>query len=316
MSQTNQSTEKATTTSSSPRKNNTIIYWVIIVILLAGCLYLFMSKNKMAEDNDLAMKQKQHQIDSVQTDRAALQADFDAASAKIDQLVTQNSKMDSVLQGDKEAIAKLQSQIRSILANKNATLRELKEAREMITNLTDKTSQYEARIAELEKQNTELTNKNKALVKTVDSTTTQNVALKKLGSVLHASNVRMEPIHTRRNGKEKATTKAKKTDLLRITFDIDENRIAESGTKDVYVRIVGPDANILSNSVNGSGMMTTVKGDQVSYSLVRNVPLTQNQPVNNIAVDWKQNGDYSRGVYTIEFYNEGYKIGGGSVTLK
>jgi cell division protein FtsB len=144
MSQTNQSTEKTTTTSSSPRKNNTIIYWVIIVILLAGCLYLFMSKNKMAEDNDMAMKQKQHQIDSVQTDRAALQSDFDAASAKIDQLVTQNAKMDSVLQGDKEAIAKLQSQIRSILANKNATLRELKEAREMITNLNDKTAQYEA----------------------------------------------------------------------------------------------------------------------------------------------------------------------------
>jgi limonene-1,2-epoxide hydrolase len=271
-----------------------------------------MSKNKMAEDNDMAMKQKQHQIDSVQTDRAALQADFDAASAKIDQLVTQNSKMDSVLQGDKEAIAKLQSQIRGILANKRATLRELTEARAMITSLNDKTQQYEARIAELEKENVVLTDKNKALVKTVDSTTTQNIALKKLGSVLHASNVRME----RRNGKEKSTSKAKKTDLLRLTFDIDENRIAEAGTKDVYVRIVGPDANILSNTVNGSGMMTTTKGDQISYSLVKNIALSQNQPVNNISVDWKQNGDYSRGVYTIEFYNEGYKIGGGSVTLR
>ncbi|MES2703081.1 MAG: hypothetical protein V4649_10600 [Bacteroidota bacterium] len=316
MSQFNQSTPKPASQNNAGRKNNSIIYWVIIVILLAGCLYLFMSKNKMAEDNDLAIKQKQHTIDSVQTDRASLQADFDAASAKIDQLVTQNAKMDSILQGDKEAIAKLQSQIRSILSNKNATQRELKEARDMITNLTDKTRMYEERIAELEKENTVLTNKNRALVKAVDSTTTQNIALKKIGSVLHASNIRMEPIHTRRNGKEKHTSKAKKTDLLRITFDIDENRIAESGTKQIYLRILGPDANILSNSVNGSGMMTTGKGDQISYSLMKNISLTQNQPVKNLTADWNQNGDYPKGVYTIEIYSEGFKVGSGNVTLK
>jgi myosin heavy subunit len=289
---------------------------VIILVLLAGCLYLFMSKNKMAEDKDLTIKTEQQRTDSLNTEKSKLQEEFNAASAKLDQLVTQNAKMDSALQGDKEVIAKLKSQIGGILANKKATAKELQEARNLITSMNDKTAQLEARIAELEKENTTLTNNNKALTRAVDSTTTQNVTLKKIGSVLHASNIRMEPIHTRRNGKEKATTKARRTDLLRITFDIDENRIAESGSKQIYVRIVGPDANILSNSVNGSGMMTTAKGDQVAFSLVKTVALVQNQPVNNISADWNQNGDYARGVYTIEVYNEGYKVGGGSVTLK
>ena len=270
----------------------------------------------MAEDNEAARKQMQSQIDSVKTDRASLQADFDAASVKIDQLVSTNTKLDSALQGSKAEMARLQGQIRSILANKKATAAELKQARDMITSLTDKTKEYEARIAELEKQNTVLTGQNKVLTHERDSTIQQNVAIKKLGSVLHASNIRMEPIHKRKNGKEKETTKARKVDVLRLIFDIDENRIAESGVKDIYLRILAPDGSVLSSAVNGSGMMNTAKGDQLSYTMLKKVPLTQNLPVANISSDWNQEGDYKKGTYTIEIYNEGYKIGNGTVELR
>ena len=310
MSQNNESTPQ------QPKKNNSIIYWVVIAILLAGCVYLFMSKNKMAEDNDFAMKQKQQQMDSLSTDRASLQKDFDAASVKIDQLTTQNAKLDSALEGDKAAMQKLKGQIAAVLSNKKATLAELKEAREMINNLTDKTKQYEARIAELEKENTVLTGENKTLTKERDSTVTQNVAIKKLASVLECSNIRMEPIHVKKNGKEKETSKARKVDVLRIMFDIDENRIAESGTKQIYLRIIAPDVSIMSSPANGSGMLTTSKGDQLSFSVVKGVPLTQGQPLKNVMVDWKQDGDYKKGSYTIEIYSEGYKVGSGAVTLK
>lgn len=299
------------------KKNSSIIYWVVILILLAGCLYLFMSKNKMAEENAQNEKKMQSQIDSVKTDRASLQADFDAASAKIDQLVSQNTKLDSALQNDKEQMAKLQSQIRSILSNKNATAAELKKAREMISSLTDKSKEYEARIAELEKENTKLTGENKTLTVERDSVTTKNIALKKIGSVLHASNIRMEPIHKRKNGKEKETTKAKKVDIMRIKFDIDENRIAESGNKQVYLRITGPDGKVLSNTANASGMITSAEGGgQISYSVMKDIALTQGQKVNDVDVDWHQDGDYARGTYNIEIYNDGYKIGNGSVELK
>jgi peptidoglycan hydrolase CwlO-like protein len=312
MSQFNQSTPQ----NNAGKKNNTIIYWVLILVLFVLCIYLFMSKRNMQADNAQAMKMEQQQMDSVKTDRASLQNDFDAASAKIDQLVSQNSKLDSALQGDKAAMAKMQGEIRSILANKNATKAELQKARDMISGLTDKTKAYEARIAELEKENTTLTGENKNLTHERDSTVTQNVALKKVGSVLHASNIRMEPIHKKRNGKEKETSKAKRVDEFRIKFDIDENRIAESGTKQIYLRIISPDGNIMTNSANGSGMLTTSKGGQLSYSIESDIALTQNQPVKDITVDWNQSGDYNKGTYTIEIYNEGYLVGSGTVTLK
>src|SRR5690606_6986722 len=136
--------------------------------------------------------------------------------------------------------------------NKNATEADLKKARKLIASLDDKTKEYQERIAVLETENTDLSNKNTVLATERDSTVTQNIALKKVGSVLHASNIRMIPVDLRKGGKkESETSKAKRTDLLRITFDIDENRIAESGNKDIYLRITGPDGTVLSNAAYG-----------------------------------------------------------------
>jgi hypothetical protein len=317
MSENNQTTTQEQTTQQVPaRKSNSIVYWVIIAILLAGCVYLFMSKNQMAEENALAASQQKTHYDSLSTEHTTLNTEYDAAKAKIDQLFSQNTKLDSALQGKQEEINKMKGRIAAILSNKKASAAELAQAREMIASLTDKTKEYESRIAELEKENTVLTNKNIVLKKEVDSTTTQNISLKKLGSVLHASNIRLAPIDLRRNGKEKVTKKAKKTDVLRITFDIDENRIAEAGNKQVYLRIIGPSANILSSTSNGSGMMNTSKGDQISYSMVKTVSLQTNQPYKNVSADWNQDGDYAKGTYTIEVYNDGYKVGQGNVMMK
>ena len=298
------------------RRKTPIIYWAVILLLLIGCVFLFYSKSKIESDSDVMQKHLKAQLDSVKTDRASLQADFDAASAKIDQLVSSNAKLDSNLQKDQAEILALQRKIRGMLGNNKATAAEMKKTREMITTLTDKTSQYEARIAELEKENLILTNKNIVLTKDRDSAVTQNIAIKKMGSVLHASNMRMEPLHVKRNGKEIETSKAKKVDVLRIKFDIDENRIAESGNKKIYIRMVGPDGNILRSEANGSGLMTTAKGDQISYSIQKEVALIKEQPIKDITLDWHQEGDYPKGSYLIEVFSEGYKVGSASVNLK
>ena len=308
MSQTNQTNED--------NKKRALIYWLVIAALVVVCIFLFMSKRQAVDDADSKNKQLSTQMDSVKTDRASLQTDFDAASAKIDQLVSQNSKLDSTLQKNQGEMDAMRAKIKSILGNSKATKAELMQAREMIAALNDKTKQYEARIAELEKENTVLTGKNVVLTKERDSTVTQNIAIKKVASVLHASGMQMEAIHVKKNGKEKETNKAKKANTLRIKWNIDENRIAESGTKQLYLRIIAPDASILSNPANGSGMMTTAKGDHITFSAIKEISLIKEQPVNDVTLDWHQDGDYMKGDYTIEIYSEGYKVGTGMVHLK
>jgi ABC-type transporter MlaC component len=316
MGQVNQINPQDPIKNNSPKKNGSIVYWVVILILLAGCIYLFMSKSQMAEQNATVQQQSKQSFDSLSTEQATLKADFDAASVRIDQLVSENTKLDSALQNSKTAMSKLQSQIRGILNKKNATQAELEQAKLLIASLSDKTKEYESRIAELEQANTILTGENKLLTKERDSTVTQNIAIKQLASVLHASNIQLEAVRLKRNGKEKETSKARKADVLRMSFDIDENRIAESGSKLLHIRIMAPDGTTLNSAANGSGMITTAKGDHLSYTLSKSISLTQNQKVAGITADWNQNGDYTKGVYTIEIYHEGYSIGTGQVTLK
>lgn len=299
-----------------PKKNNTWLYIGIIAVLLGTNIYLFSSRSKMASQLDTTTTQ----FNESDSSRKAVEGEYNAALARLDELVSKNTQMDSVITDQNGEIAKLRKQIDGIVKNKNATAADLGKAKRLIAELNEKTKTYEERIAQLEAENTNLTNTNTIITKERDSAVTQNVGLQqkvRMGAVLHASNIRMMPIDLRRGGKkEKETSKAGRTDVMRIMFDIDENRIAESGKKDVHLRISSPEGQLLSNAAYGSGVTTDAEGRPLNYTLVKQVDLQTNQPVKNVIVDWNQDNDFKKGTYNIELYNDGYKIGGGNVTLR
>jgi len=303
--------------NTPPRKrNNTAIYAVIIAALIGVNIYLFMSKNKASNE----LEKTTLQLDTVSTDRDNMRGEYDAALARLDMLVGKNAQLDSLVAGKDSEIGRLKSQIQTILSNSRANASDLSRARTLITQLNRKVKSYEERIAELEGENSRLNEYSQTITKERDSTVTTNIALAqkvRLGAVLHASNIRLTPLDLKRNGKvERETGKANRVDVLRVTFDIDENRIAENGVKDLYLRIVDPQGRLLSNAAYGSGVSSTYDGQTLNYTLAKQVNLKQGEPVSNVTVDWQQESDYERGSYNIEIYNEGYRIGGGSVTLK
>lgn len=182
----------------------------------------------------------------------------------------------------------------------------------------------EQQIAELTTQNQTLTTEKTALIAdkeklTTDLTSTtaaKDEAEKKVdvASTLNASNISITPINERKNGKEKVTSTAKRVDKLVIAFEVD-NRIAQSGTTDVYVSITGPDGKPVTVEALGSGTFTTrEEGDKL---FTAKVPVEyeagKRKPVQ---FAWKQNSDFQRGNYKIEIYHNGFKIGEGVRELK
>ena len=316
MSQSNQNAPQQPVQNNEGKKNSPILYWVIILVLLGGCVFLFMSKNQMASEKDALLQQEGARKDSVEKERKALEEDFKAANGKIDELMSEKAKADSALIKSKKELTDMQAKIQVVIKKDQASLEELKRAREMVKDLNAKLKAYEERIAQLEKENRELTGKNKMLADEVDTAVKNNMALRKYGSVLYTNNIRMVPEHKKKDGTDKETKKAKKTNVLRVTFDIVENHIAESGNKQIYLRLIAPDNTVMSNPANGSGNMTTNKGEQLQFSVVKEVALTKDLPVKDITVDWNQEGHYQKGAYTIEIYSEGFKVGSGQVTLK
>lgn len=239
----------------------------------------------------------------------SLQAEYNRAKTQIDALMTQRSQMDSQLAIKNREIAQVKNKLKHEQKNARLYAAKLKTEKKLVAKLTDEARAYADRISNLQSQNN-------MLVAERDSLMRQYVALKQLGSVLHASGIRMYAIHLKHHGtKEKNTVKARKVNVLRIYFNIDENRIAEDGTKQLYLVITGPDGQLLGDNNLMAGMMDTHDGKAVKYTVMKEIPLQKGAPVKDIEVNWKQQVAYKKGVYNIDIYNGGYKIGSGNVHL-
>ena len=287
-------------------KNNIIVLGIFMLSI--GSFASCKSNEKPAQQ---ATTQNQEAEKAV---RDSLQSQVNASNAKADQLSTEKMNLDSMIRQKDAEIIKLKGEI-SHLGKRNKTLEaKLKKDTEFINSLkaqlSDKARAYAESLGLLQADKDNLTQQNADLMKKYN-------ALRELGAVLNASNFRLEPIHLKRHGKkEKETTKARKVDVFRIVFDIDENRIAEDGLKKLYAVITDPDGKLLSNTESVSGMIKTSNGTTINYSVLKEIQLRQNEAMKNVTIDWTQDEDYKKGEYTIAVYNGGYRIGGGKVILR
>lgn len=308
--------------NSSNKDNRKLIYGALIVLLLGTWGYIIYDKSKSKEE----IAQLQTQFTNVDSARNSIQAEYNDALARMDSLTGSNSQLQGSLAERKTEIDKLKSEIKTILTQKNG---DLSRAKSKIAELNGKINDLLAEVERLRGENDQLTASNQQLTVERDTlnsrnqTLNQNLAttqsekdrLADVGSTLHASNINIAAIDVKNSGKEKSTTTAKKADLLRISFNLDENRIATSGNKELYVCITAPDGKPVSIPAYGSGTFTTREDGEKVFTNKVNVQYEQGRRT-PVSFDWKQDGKYQTGDYKVEIYQNGYKIGGGTATLK
>ncbi len=282
--------------------------------IYAGILAGALAGTASCKNDKPAEKQEQSKSDSLAKVNDTLQAQNNAAHAQIDEYMSKASKLEDLIKEKDVQIAKLTRDKEELLRNNKKLVSELKANKKLISSLRDEladtTRSYADRLGLLE-------NDKNNLVRQRDSLMSKYNQVVALGSVLHASNIRLTAINLKRNGKkEKDTKRARKADLLRVDFDIDENRIAENGMKKLYLVIKDPSGNLLTSPNAGSGTTTGSNGKTLNYSIMKEVALVTNQPVKDVSTDWKDERDFERGTYTIDIYNGGFRIGGSKVELK
>ena len=317
----------SSTTPEQPKpvkKNNdyrNIITGVLVAALLGTWGYIIYDKNQVKQEKT----QMTTQIDSTNSSNNQLQKELNDATSRIDMLKSTNAKADSLLRTKDKDIEALRAKAQSILNNKNATAAELSQARGLIAQLKGNIDTYTAEIEKLQGEKIKLTEEKRqvteqrdVVTKNYDSAKTvikQKEDLIDIGSTLHASNFSIEGIDKRNNGKEKETTKAKKVDMLRIGFVLDENRITQSGMKDIFICITAPDGTPVAVEALGSGKFVTRDGVEKLFTKKVQVDYKQGEK-QNVSLDWSQNSPFQIGDYKIEIYNNGFKIGEGTRNFK
>ena len=135
-----------------------------------------------------------------------------------------------------------------------------------------------------------------------------------VASTLNANNINVVTIDERKNGKEVEKDKAKRVDKIRVTFDV-FNRVGDDGTKEVYVVITDPSGTVVSNEALGSGRFTTRDEGEKVFTKKSNVTFSAGKTV-PLSLEWKPGTKFLEGNYKVSIYNNGFKIGEGSKSLK
>jgi hypothetical protein len=305
-----------------PRRSNgkTATIWVLAIAFIGSLGYLVVDKSKDAT----VVEQNQTQIAKVSDEKTNIQKSFDESLVRLDSMSTVSNGLKGTLASKNAEIAKRKTEIRSILNKKNATAAELAKAKDLISQLNDKIGSMEQDVARLTQDNQGLTTDKVALTAdkeklTEDLTTTtaakDDLAKKvDVASTLNATNIAITPVDVKSNGKEKVTATAKRVNKLVISFDVN-NRIAQAGSTDVYVCVMGPDGkNIAVTALNSGSFTTREEGDK---------PFTAKLPVDletgktkNVQFAFAPGANFQQGSYTIQIYQNGFKIGEGVRELK
>ena len=305
-----------------PNDNRNLIYGIYVTALILVVGYLIYDKTK----NNSTVNTLQTQYSTVDSTKNAIQTEYNAALARMDSLTGSNAQLQGTLADRQKEIESLKTEIKDELGKKNA---DLSRARSLIAELRGKVDNLMTEMARLKAENQQLSANNQQLSTEKDtlrhrnSSLSQNLAattdaknkVEEEASTLHASGFNITAINVKSNGKESETSKAKKADLLRISFYLDENRIAKTGSKTLYLVVKSPDGKTITIPSAGSGTLQTKEDGEITYTTAINVDYEQGKRM-PVTYDWHQNSKYQQGEYTILIYNNGYKIGEGTKTLK
>jgi len=295
--------------NESSSMSSKITIGVLVLIIIGSWIYFNSSKVDIITtyDNKIAV------IDSA---KSKIQAEFIEVSAKADSLTNQNTSLQGDLLDKTNQIQKLKSNISTILRKQNATDTELAEAKALIADLNGKVSTLFADLTKAQAENKELTTKNEVLTNTNTTLNTNLTATQKekerlqdLGSTLHASTFTIQALRIREDGTEKKTTNTRRANTIRLSFQIDKNKITPSGSQELFVCITAPDGK----SFNETGKINTREDGTKAYSNKLSVQYEQNKEL-PISYDIK-NIKFTEGEYLVEIYHNGFKIGEGKTKL-
>ncbi len=296
-------------------KKKGLILWIIILLLMGTNGYtiwlLLQEQSRVVEqkvvtetviverDNvksDLLVLQKDYE--GIVAKDALMQKDIDEKKARIEELIIEAEKH----KGDAYMLSKLRKEAETLRSIMQGYVRTIDSLNTLNQNLVaEKKTVLKQLDVEKEKQNT--------LVKEKEELKTTIAK----GSILTCFNVSAKAVLFKKGGKKEVeTTKARKTEKIKVSFSLGENKIAKSGEKTVYIRIMTPDGKELAKSYDETYKFTFNKSS--GYYAGKETLNYANVEITGVTYCEGQ-GEFVPGNYVIDITCDGVVIGNGSIKL-
>jgi len=291
------------------KSNTGVLYGILglLVVVLAVAIYMLLDtrKNLNLVSADLAEK-----IEYFRIERDSLEGELRNIYFRYDTLETNNLEIQAEMKVQQEKIDRLIS-IQAEDAYK------IKMYRKEMETLRSVLRSYIVQIDSLNMMNQELLAENKQLKNVERRLTTEKEQLQKdkdqleeikdLATTLQASDIGMVLL----NKRDRETSRIRTTVKVRIDFILRANKVAGTGEKIIFLRIVRPDQLVL-----GSPDMDMIDlGEEQIPASASRVINYENEDL-PVSIFWTNDGEIVPGEHLVELYTEGKMIGTSSFVLK
>jgi hypothetical protein len=291
-------------TTSSNKTSKTPI--IILALLLVGTLIYSFKMYQDSEATALLLENEKIEVlknlENMTSLYSEANADNEVANEKLIEAQTRLDSLMKELKTSKLTVSALLKYKRKyfemesemeVLLEENATLKFQNTLLE--TSLDSTQVQLSTQVA----SNTKLEAQNQRLSESVE-------AAKKLT----VERLNAYGVIQRRSGKLVPTTRASRVDNLRICYSVPSNVLTASGDKNYLVQVIDPNLNVIGSNTPVQFEETILKYSYVSAFTYDNELLDVCDFVS------AEEGDYEKGVYTVNVFDQQTLVASSTFTLK
>jgi hypothetical protein len=246
----------------------------------------------------------------------SLQQMYNATLSKLDTVMLGKDSLTTEFKGKLVEIVNLRNEIAVVLNREGITRADLNKASEKIKVLQQKvaevSNQNNTLVQEKERLTvmlTQLTQEMSAIQENTVKTVQEKTDLEETvntGSTFIASELTFKAMNQKSPDKEVPTSKADKTDRFLVSFLL-QNNITPIKNAEVFLVLTDPNGAVIQNDQWQSGALVSKKDGVYKYT--RKISFQYNKGEQKKIVLPIQLSDYAEGLYSVQVYHNGIKIG-------
>lgn len=296
------------------KKRRTVIIAIIALLLIFnGVVYYLDYKEK---------QELEAEINSKNTELLQTYDQLNKISNELDQKILEIEQ----LGGD---VAELQQAKAELEAERDQLTRSASIAQRRYSEIREKVQGYETLLKQKDQELTRLRSLSDSLyAENTTLKTTQNQLSDSLNQLaqnrqelnekvaiasrLKAENITVAAVN--RRGKEReGEFRDRHIEQLKIQFNLADNPVAPIESKDILMRVIDPNGNVLFDVATGSGTM--MLDNREEFFTAKQEILFDNTR-QELTFLYEKESDYEDGIYNVELYADGYLIGNETFKVK
>ncbi|MEO9476319.1 MAG: chromosome segregation protein SMC [Cyclobacteriaceae bacterium] len=280
-------------------------YFIVMGLILIGVIAFFYFQNVRLEEERVAQQLELDntilQLDSISSELNTKILTISQLGGQIDTLL----KVKTQLEEDKKTLIRQRNSER----NYAVSLKDKVEGYQELLLLKDEEiKQLTALAEELRTENVELKEEKQTLSKSIREINEEKAELAE--KVAFASRLKVEGLKVfavSASGREReGEFKNRHIDQLKVTFTVGQNSVAPIEGKELLIRIVAPDGNVLFDVARGSGSFT-FEGREMFYTQKQEILYDKKSQL--VTLFYKKGSEYAIGKHFVEVYTDEYLMG-------